>query len=87
MSNTQFGKEEFASEMHISSSLLYQKLKALTGQSPIDFIRSIRFNHALELLKAHQYTISEVSDICGFSSNNYFSTAFKKYFGKSPTEI
>lgn len=87
MSNTQFGKEEFASEMHISSSLLYQKLKALTGQSPIDFIRSIRFNHALELLKTHQYTISDVSDICGFSSNNYFSTAFKKYFGKSPTEI
>lgn len=87
MSNSQFGKEEFASAMNVSSSLLYQKLKSLTGQSPLDFIRSIRFNHALELLKTRQYTIAEVSDICGFSSNNYFSTAFKKYFGKSPTEV
>ena len=87
ISNTQFGKEEFASLMNVSPSLLYQKLKLLTGQSPIDFIRSIRFNHALELLKTRKYTILEVSEICGFSSSNYFSTAFKKYFGKSPTEI
>lgn len=87
MSNTHFGKEEFAFEMNVSSSLLYQKLKSLTGLSPLDFIRSIRFNHALELLKTRKYTVTEVSDICGFSSINYFSTAFKKYFGKSPIEI
>lgn len=87
ISNSQFGKEQFALEMHVSSSLLYQKLKSLTDQSPTDFIRSIKFNYALELLKTGKYTILEVSDMCGFSSNNYFSTAFKKYFGKSPTDI
>ncbi len=85
--DSEFGKNEFASDMHVSPSLLYQKLKSLTGQSPIDFIRTIRFNHAMKLLQTHQYTITEVSEMCGFSSANYFSSAFKKYFGKSPAEV
>lgn len=87
ITNTEFGKDEFASDMHVSPSLLYQKLKALTGQSPIDFIRVIRFNHAMELLQTHKYTITEISEMCGFSSANYFSTAFKKHFGKPPVEV
>ncbi|MCD8260942.1 MAG: helix-turn-helix transcriptional regulator [Bacteroides sp.] len=80
LSNYEFGKEAFASCMHVSPSLLYQKLKSLTGQSPTDFIRTIRFNHAMELLQAHSYTVAEVSERCGFSNVNYFSTAFKKTF-------
>ena len=50
MQNLDFDKESFAMEMHVSGSLLYKKIKALTGQSPIDFIKSIRLNRALELL-------------------------------------
>ena len=87
ISNNNFGKDEFAAAMNVSPSLLYQKMKALTGQSPIDFIRTIRFNYALELLKSSKYSVTEISEICGFSSANYFSTAFKKHFGKSPAEI
>lgn len=85
--NSEFDKENFAMEMHVSSSLLYKKIKALTGQSPSDFMKSIRLNHALELLQSHQHTITEVSELCGFSSISYFSTVFKKHFGKSPTEV
>ena len=87
MSDTEFGKDEFASSMNVSSSLLYQKIKALTGQSPIDFIKTIRLNYALELLESRQYSIVELSEMCGFSSANYFSTVFKKHFGKSPLGI
>lgn len=87
ISNSEFGKDEFASEMNVSPSLLYQKLKALTGQSPLDFIRTIRFNHAMELLQSQKYSITEIGEMCGFSSPSYFSTAFKKHFGKSPAEI
>ena len=87
MQNLDFDKESFAMEMHVSGSLLYKKIKALTGQSPIDFIKSIRLNRALELLQSHKYTITEVSELCGYSSISYFSTVFKKYFGKSPTEV
>ena len=84
--NSEFGKDEFASAMNVSPSLLYQKMKNLTGQSPIEFIKAIRFNYASELLQSGNYSITEVSEMCGFSSANYFSTAFRKYFGKAPTE-
>lgn len=87
MSDTEFGKDEFASEMNVSPSLLYQKLKSLTEQSPIEFIRTIRFNYAMELLQSKKYSITEIGEMCGFSSPSYFSTAFKKHFGKSPAEI
>jgi AraC-like DNA-binding protein len=73
--------------MNASSSLLYKKIKALTDQSPVDFIKAVRLNHALELLQSRKYTVTEVSEFCGFSSVGYFSTAFKKHFGKSPTEF
>lgn len=87
ISDPKFGKDEFASFMNVSASLLYKKIKALTDQSPVDFIKSIRLNHAVELLQQRNYSITEISELCGFSSASYFSTAFRKYFGKSPTEI
>jgi signal transduction histidine kinase/DNA-binding response OmpR family regulator/ligand-binding sensor domain-containing protein len=87
MDSTEFGKNEFASAMSVSSSLLYKKIKSLTDQSPADFIKSIRLNHALELLRSKKYNITEVGDICGFTSISYFSQAFKKYFGKSPSDV
>ena len=87
ISNSGFDKDEFARTMNVSSSLLYKKVKSLTGQSPTDFIKSIRLRHASELLQSGKYTVTEVSEMCGFSSVGYFSTVFKGYFGKSPTGI
>jgi DNA-binding response OmpR family regulator len=86
MDNSEFDKEEFASAMNVSASLLYKKIKSLTDQSPADFIKSIRLNHALELLQSRKYTVTEVGYLCGFTSISYFSQAFRKYFGVSPTE-
>lgn len=87
MDNPQFNKESFASEMNVSSSLLYKKIKSLTDLSPIDFIKSIRLNHALKLIQSGKYTVTEVSELCGFSSAKYFSAAFKAYYGKSPSKV
>lgn len=87
MDNSQFNKDTFASEMNVSSSLLYKKIKSLTDLSPIDFIKSIRLNHALKLIQSGKYTVTEVSELCGFSSVKYFSAAFKTYFGKSPSKL
>ncbi|MDP4208161.1 MAG: two-component regulator propeller domain-containing protein [Bacteroidota bacterium] len=87
LDNTDFGKNEFASAMNVSPSLLYKKLKSLTGQSPVDLIKTTRLNRALELLQSHKYTITQVSELCGFSSSSYFGSVFKKHFGKLPTEI
>jgi len=87
ISNAEFDKDEVASAMNVSSSLLYKKIKSLTDQSPTDFIKAIRLNHAVELLQSQKYTVTEVSEFCGFTSVAYFSTVFRKHFGKSPSEI
>ena len=85
--NSDFSKELFARAMNMSPSLLYKKIKALTGQSPVDFIKTARLYHALELLQSRKYSITEVSELCGYTSLAYFSNVFKKHFGKSPSEI
>ena len=87
IANDCFDKDEFASAMNVSSSLLYKKAKSLTGQSPTDLIKTIRLRHATELLQTRKYTVTEVSEMCGFGSVGYFSTVFKNFFGKSPTDL
>jgi signal transduction histidine kinase/DNA-binding response OmpR family regulator/ligand-binding sensor domain-containing protein len=87
ITNLKFGKEEFASARNVSPSLLYKKVKTLTDQSPSDFIRSVRLNYALELLRSGAHNVTEVSEKTGFTSVAYFSYAFKKYYGKSPTDV
>jgi len=87
IANPDFGKDEFASAMNVSSSLLYKKIKSFTDQSPTNFIKTIRLNYALELLQTSKYSVTEVSELCGFSDVSYFSKTFKQYFGKTPTEV
>lgn len=87
ISNESFGKGDFASAMMISQSLLYKKIKAITDMSVVEFIRSIRLNHAMTLLTSGKYNVTEVSEMCGFSSSAYFSRVFKDNFGISPSEI
>lgn len=86
MDNIEFSADEFARDMNMSRSNLHLKLKAITGESTIDFIRKIRFNEACKLLLDGRYTIAEVSSRVGFNTPSYFATSFKKYFGCLPTE-
>jgi signal transduction histidine kinase/CheY-like chemotaxis protein/ligand-binding sensor domain-containing protein/AraC-like DNA-binding protein len=85
--NLNFNRDLFASEMNVSSSLLYKKIKSLTDQSPSDFIRIVRLTKAKELLRFENHSITEVSELCGFSSVSYFSTVFKKQYGKPPSDF
>ena len=84
--NFEFSTDEFAQKMNMSRSNLHLKLKAITGESAIDFIRKVRFKRATELLKSGRYTVTEVSSMVGFNSSSYFATCFKKYIGCLPTE-
>jgi len=86
MDNTEFSTEEFARAMNMSRSNLHLRLKALTGESALDFIRKIRFKEACRLLKDGRFSISEISDMVGFNTPSYFATCFKKYMGCLPTE-
>lgn len=86
MDNSEYSINDLCSEMGMSRSSLYNKLKALTGQGPNDFIRIIRLNKAAELLESGCYNVIETCTLTGFSDSKYFSTAFKKQFGVSPSK-
>ncbi|HNS18750.1 MAG TPA: response regulator [Bacteroidales bacterium] len=86
LSDPEFGVEGFASDMALSRSQLSRKLNALVGQSVTEFIRILRLNYALGLLKKKAGTISEIAYDSGFNNLTYFSISFKKQFGLSPTE-
>ena len=45
------------------------------------------YKKGMELLKTGKYSITEISEACGFSSATYFGTVFKKHFGKAPSDI
>lgn len=87
ISNSEFGKDQFAERMNVSPSLLYKKIKALTDLSPSDYIKTVRLDYALELLQSRKYSVTEVSEKCGYTSLKYFSAVFKKHFGKAPSEL
>jgi signal transduction histidine kinase/DNA-binding response OmpR family regulator/ligand-binding sensor domain-containing protein len=78
--------EMLANHLNLSQSTLYRKLKALTGKSATDFIRTIRLEYAARLLKEGSHNIEEVSGLSGFNSHSYFTRSFKEHFGKTPTE-
>lgn len=71
----------------LSSTQLFRKMKALTGEAPISFIRKVRLHKAKELLQTTDLTISEIAYDLGFNDPNYFSRAFSKEFGISPSDV
>lgn len=83
--NKEMNVENLCDAMNMSRSSLYNKIKALTNDSPSDFIRKVRMNEASILLKSKRYTVSEVSDMMGFSDPKYFTDTFKKYYRVPPS--
>ena len=85
MANPELDVEKMAGDLFISRSKLFYKVKGLTGQTPIEFFKQYKLNRAAQLIKEGKYTISQVSDLTGFSSPSKFSTLFKKQFGVPPS--
>ncbi|MCB0547753.1 MAG: response regulator [Phaeodactylibacter sp.] len=72
---------------NLSHTQVYRKLKALTDQTPSQFIRSIRLNRAMELLNTTSLNVSEVAYAVGFNDPNYFSRTFQQTFGEAPSFV
>ena len=87
IADTDFSAKSMSEQLNISYSTLYSKVKSLTGQSPQNYISTYRLNKAMEMLKARDRSVSEVGYDVGFSSVQYFSRAFKKHFGISPSAV
>jgi len=89
LDNPDFDVPEFCKQMNMSKTLLYSKLKTLTGQSVSEFVRNIRLKEAKQILldPENELSVSDVSYTVGFNDPLYFSRCFKKYFGTPPSEI
>jgi len=85
ISETELSVEVLASEVFLSRSQLYRKIKTLTGVSVNEFIRNVRLEKAKELIEFGNDNINEISYKVGFSSPSYFTKCFKEKFGYLPT--
>jgi DNA-binding response OmpR family regulator len=86
MSNADYSVEELGSDVGMSRMQLYRKLKALTGQSANEFMRTIRLKRAAQLLVQNQLTVAEITYAVGFNDLQYFRECFKKQFHITPSE-
>jgi signal transduction histidine kinase/ligand-binding sensor domain-containing protein/DNA-binding response OmpR family regulator len=81
-----FGVVELSTLMAMSQSAFYRRLKSLTGQTAVDFIREVRLKRAAQLLAQSQLRISEIAFEVGIADTNYFRKIFQKRFGQTPSE-
>ena len=84
ISNFEFDIDQLCRDMAMCRTLFHERLKALTGHTPQDFIRIIRLEQAAALLQ-QGIPVTDVSIQTGFVNSKYFSTLFKKYFGVQPS--
>jgi len=85
-SDPQFNTTAFAQAIGLGRIQLNRKIKALTGQTTVNFIRTYRLNHAAALIKNKNATIAEIAYDVGFNSPSYFTECFREYFGQLPSE-
>lgn len=79
--------EELGKEAGMSRVTLYRKIKALTNQTAVEFIRSVRLKRAAQLLEQNKLNVNEVAYMVGFLDIDYFRRCFKEEFGFTPKEF
>lgn len=84
MADQNYTIEDLSQTLAMSRSTFARKIKAITGQTPGDFICLIRLKKAAEMLSSGNYRVNEVCMLVGFNSTHYFSSIFKKQFGTTP---
>jgi AraC-like DNA-binding protein len=84
--NSEFDVPLFSSEMALGRTKLFHKIKGITGQTPNEFIITMKMKKAASLLTNNpEYNISDITYMLGFSSPKYFAKCFKEQFGVSPS--
>jgi CheY-like chemotaxis protein len=86
MEDPSFGIALLSRKAAMSQPVLFKKIKAITGMTANDFVKSLRLKKATELLKDNRHTVYEIAYMVGYESSKYFSREFKKQFGKTPSE-
>ena len=86
LSNVAYNVDALSSDLCMSRMSLYRRIKDILHKSPTDLIRETRLEQAEMLLKTTDYSVNEISDLCGFSYPSYFTKCFKERYGKAPKE-
>lgn len=86
LASPELSVDKFAEDMGYGRTTFYGKLKALTGQTPNEYIKECRLQRAAELLQDDHVTVAEVAYQVGMGTPQYLSTVFKKRFGVSPSQ-
>lgn len=86
ISNPDFGVEELGREVGLSRTHLYRKLKQLTNNTAVEFVRNMRLQRAAQLFKQKKLYVAEVAYMCGFKELSYFRKIFREVYGMSPQE-
>jgi len=86
MDNESLTLDFIAGEVALSKMQLYRKMKELIGQTPTEYIRSIRLKQAEKLLKTTNKTVQEIMYVCGFNNKAYFYREFAKKYHLTPKE-
>jgi DNA-binding response OmpR family regulator len=84
--NPEFNVEKLVEQSSVGRTVFYNKVKGLTGLTPVDFLRRMRLKIAAQLLETSDYNIAEIAYMTGFNDEKYFSRCFRTVFGKTPTE-
>lgn len=87
MDNEGLNIEFLCQNMGVSRASLYNRLKSLTSMGANEYVNKLRIEKSMELLRNTEMSITEIAEHMGFSSSRYFSTAFKKYTGITPTQF
>ena len=86
LDNNTLTVDELVEEMGMGRTVFFNKLKSLTGLSPVEFIREMRIKRAAQLLEERQYNITEVTYMVGMNDSRYFAKCFKNTYGVTPSE-
>lgn len=86
MDNNTLTVDGLVDEMGMGRTVFFNKLKSMTGMSPVEFMREMRIKKAAQLLEEHQYNVTEVTYMVGMNDSRYFSKCFKNTYGVTPSE-
>lgn len=86
LDNGELMVEDIASEVNMSRSVFFKKLKTLTGLSPIEFLKEVRMKRAVQLIETEEYSMAQIAYMVGINDSHYFSKCFKQQYGITPTE-
>ena len=86
LDNNTLTVDDLVDEMGMGRTVFFNKLKSMTGLSPVEFIREMRIKRAAQLLEERQYNITEVTYMVGMNDSRYFAKCFKNTYGVTPSE-